>query len=237
MFGKKQPVFTGAVQIPTGGVFNDKTNFVDLHQDFPVQFDKYVMGHTPFLVASSRIGIEAMQLHGSRLAQLDSQHDQHRDFHNLLRLYAKQRLTPFKLNITRVFGIGVKSDLPQDINASLYRLIAKVMLPFAFPGQNEQVVDSYNHIILELSKDKDSKDKLCAFVKAMTDSGFLKKLQLDCLEIYPKILSAEKPLRPAFFLDLTKITRNHPLRCECPSTSSRSTKIYTKTLRKSLPDK
>ena len=35
----------------------------------------------------------------------------------------------------------------------------------------------------------------------MIDSDFLKNIQHDCLEIYPKILQAELALRPALFLD------------------------------------
>ncbi|MDO8378575.1 hypothetical protein [Phenylobacterium sp.] len=202
MLGHKLPKVDGAVQVPTAAApFDAETNFVDLHQDFPVHFGKYVMGMTPFLMASQRIGFEAMQLHGSRLAQLDRDHDRVRDFNNLLKLYAKERFTPFKSNIGRVFKVPVKSDLPQDVNAALYLLIAKVMRPFAFPGQNEDVVEAYNQVLLRLTKDKDSKEELYAFVRNISSSGFLKKTQLDCLEIYPKIIAAEMPLRPAFFLD------------------------------------
>jgi len=47
--------FTGAREIRAHGPFDDKTNFVDLHLDFPVKFGKYVMGHTPFMMAVKQV--------------------------------------------------------------------------------------------------------------------------------------------------------------------------------------
>jgi len=191
MLGKSRPKIEGAVQVPSSTPFDSDTNFVDLHQDFPVSFGKYVMGMTPFMMASRRIEFEALQLHGSRLAQLDEQHGQVRDFTNLLKLYAKDRIAPFKLNVERVFKIHVKSDLPQDINAALYRLIADVMAPFAFPGQNEDVVEHYNQMLFNLTSEEPLRQALFDFVNDVVSSGFLKKTQLDCLEIYPKIIDDE----------------------------------------------
>ncbi len=199
MIGKKRPFIAGGQQIPGKIPFDHETNFVDLHQDFPVSFEKYVMGHTPFLRASQRIGFEEMQLHGARLSMLDHQYTLGRDFKNLLKLYARDRARPFRLNVERVFEIGVRSERLQDINAALYTLIAKMMWPFAYPGDNEDASALSAETVIELGETK--RQALDAFVNELRDNGFLKKLQLDCLEIYPRILDAEIALRPALFLD------------------------------------
>jgi hypothetical protein len=88
------------------------------------------MGMTPFMRASRRIGFQEMQLHGSRLAHLNGEMAKARYFHTVLKLYAKQKLVPFKLNIERTFGIKAVSDQPQDINAALYGLIANMMAAY-----------------------------------------------------------------------------------------------------------
>ena len=199
MFGRQPPEYRGAHQIPTQTPFDSETNFVDLHQDFPVSFEKYVMGLTPFMRASRRIGGEALQFHGQRLATLDHQHGLVRDFKNILKIYARGNPTPFKMNCKRIFDLDTKSSRPEDINASLYILIAKMMRPFAYPGQNEDATHLFTHTIIGLSKSY--RAALDAFMAEVVDIGFLKKLQLDCLEIYPRILAAEIPLRPALFLD------------------------------------
>ena len=91
---------------------------------------------TPFMRAVDRIGQREMGLHNFRLDYLNQEMKNARDFQNILKLYANQKYKPFKLNIDRIFGISVDSDQPQDINAALYTLIAKMMFPYEYPGQS-----------------------------------------------------------------------------------------------------
>lgn len=209
IIGRRKSDLVGAHEVEAKVPFDAETNFVDLHLDFPVSFEPYVMGQTPFLRASARIGFEEMQLHGSRLNELNRQHEKFPQFKTLLKLYARQKVLPFKLNAAKTFGVETRSDKPEDINATLYVLIAKVMLPFAMPGANEQAVELYMDVVTKVAKN----DRLAfeRFLRDVIDRGFLKKLQLDCIEIYPRILAAELPLRPALFLDFDKAYQKAPI--------------------------
>lgn len=125
--GKKQDSIEGANKVDGPQPFDAETDFVDLHIDFPVSFEPYEMGMTPFLRASHRAGLEKMQLHGARLRHLNEEMSKARFFATILKLYAKEKWLPFKLNIERTFDIAVETDKPEDINAALYRLIAHMM--------------------------------------------------------------------------------------------------------------
>jgi hypothetical protein len=46
-----------------------------------------------------------------------------------------------------------------------------------------------------------------SFVIEITDNNFLKNLQMDVLEIYPRMLAAELVIRPALFLGSGLIDR------------------------------
>jgi hypothetical protein len=199
----------GAVQLPEILPFDDKTNFVDLHLDFPVSFDKYVMGNTPFMMALARVDHEAMALHNARLNQLNAEESKFRTFGLLLKLYAKERLTPFKLSVQRNFNMNVRTDKPEDINAALYAVISNMMVPFAYPGQNIAAVDLFSDVTQSLGTKNRAAMK--TFIDKLVDTNFLKNLQLDCLEIYPKILAAELPLRPALFLDFDIEFKDKPI--------------------------
>ena len=52
---------------------------------------------------------------------------------------------------------------------------------------------------------------LRVFMAEIMGNGFLKNLQNACLEIYPKILEAELPLRPVLFLDFDQEFANNPI--------------------------
>jgi hypothetical protein len=190
---------TGATKINDAMPFDSETNFVDLHLDFPVSFEPYEMGMTPFMRAAQRIEHEKMMLHGSRLRHLNDEMAKARFFQTILKLYARQKLMPFKLNIDRTFGIKVVSDKPQDINAALYKLIARMMAAYEFPGQSSDAVDEFTSIIFGLADSH--RVQLHSFVERVVENDFLKNLQLDVLEIYPKMLEAELVMRPALFLD------------------------------------
>lgn len=58
---------------------------------------------------------------------------------------------------------------------------------------------------------KDHKADLDSFVLRIIGNGFLKNLQLDVLEIYPKMLAAELVIRPALFLDINDEWAGNPI--------------------------
>lgn len=200
---------TGAKIVEGTEPFDSETNFVDLHLDFPVSFEPYEMGMTPFIRASSRIGFDEMQLHGQRLRQLNEQNSKVRSFKNVLKLYSTDKVATFKSNIENEFGIEVKSDLPEDINASLYLLIAMMMRPFDYPEQNASAVEEYLSVILGIGNG--NKPALASFVESLIKNKFLKNLQHDILEIYPRILSSELAFRPALFLDFDEEYARNPI--------------------------
>jgi hypothetical protein len=195
--------------IPDLYPFDDKTNFVDLHLDFPVSFEKYVIGLTPFMRAAQRTHDDGMMIHRGRLNFLNEELPQFRFFALILKLYIAGKLTPFKMSLKRNFNIVVKSDKPEDINAALYKLITDVMMPFAYPWQDRETVDLFKEVIDELGHDHKAATE--SFMKEMIDTAFLKNLQFACMGIYPKILDAELPLRPVLFLDFDEEFRNNPI--------------------------
>jgi hypothetical protein len=207
-FGAESTDIVGAKRIKRFEPFDAETNFVDLHLDFPVSFEPYVMGETPFMRAFDRIGRVEMDLHCARLNALNDEVDKFRHFGVLLKLYTKNKIMPFKNNCAKFFDIPTLSDKPEDINAALYLLIAKAMMPFAYPGQNENSVQLFQNALFATGIKRQVID---AFVEEVIATGFLKNLQLDCLEIYPRILAAELPMRPALFLDFDKKYERTPI--------------------------
>ena len=205
----KSADIVGADQIKTMQPFDEETNFVDLHLDFPVTFEKYVMGETPFMRAVECIGLEEMQLHAQRLRYLDEHHDDQRVFATILKHYARDKKTPFKLVAKKRFDIDVASEKPEDFNAALYNLLAVMMWPFALPGENRDSVDLFLTTLGPIHKD--SRPALRSFVETILATRFLTTLQHDCLSIYPRVLNAELALRPALFLDFDEEYKSAPL--------------------------
>lgn len=197
-FGKGIHV-TGAETVATKCPFDNTRPFIDLHLDFPVYMGKYVMGMTPFMRAATQISMNEYTLHNGRLNALNAGTDNVPFFKNCLKFYRKNKIKPFVNCAEKRFGVQTKSELPQDLNATLYLVIARGMSPFALPGQNEETADQLNSIIFDIGKA--SKEALDSFSDELEDTGFLKAMQHDCLEIYPRILDAEMPLRPVLFLD------------------------------------
>lgn len=202
--------FIGAKQLqPDLWPFDEKTNFVDLHLDFPVAFGKYVPGNTPFMMAIRRIGYEAMKLHGARLSRLEEQVPKVRVFGLLLKLFRTEKWTPFRTSCLRNFDTELRSGRPEDRAAAIYLIIANMMSPFAFPGQDEETSD-HNGLIMRKLAEKHP-EALRVFMSDIIGSGFLKNLQDACFEIYPRILAAELPLRPVLFLDFDEEFANNPI--------------------------
>lgn len=209
VMGGAIPGITGATRVKGTEPFDAETNFVDLHLDFPVSFEAYKMGMTPFMRASMRIGFPEMQLHSARLNHLNAEVGKARFFETILKLYAREKYLPFKLNIERTFGIQVKSDRPEDRNAALYLLISHMMMAYEYPNQSRAASDNSFEILMGAAKHHEA--AVDAFVKEITDNNFLKNLQLDVLEIYPKMLAAELVMRPALFLDFDEGYANNPI--------------------------
>jgi hypothetical protein len=199
VMGGPQHGITGATKVQGVEPFDAATNFVDIHLDFPVSFEPYEMGMTPFMRASARAGAAKMGLHAARLEHLNTNIPKSRFFRTILKLYAKEKFTPFKLNIERNFGIKVVSDKPQDTNSALYSLIAQMMMAYEYPNQSRDAVDEFQVTLLEITRA--NKAALDTFVEELVSGGFLKNIQLDVLEIYPRMLDAELVMRPALFLD------------------------------------
>jgi hypothetical protein len=205
VMGGAVPGITGATRVQGIEPFDAETNFVDLHLDFPVSFEPYEMGMTPFMRASMRIGHPEMQLHSARLNHLNAEIGKARFFETILKLYAREKFVPFKLNIERTFGIKVKSDRPEDRNAALYLLIAHMMMAYEYPNQSRAASNSSFDVLMKAAKHHMAAVE--SFVIEITDNNFLKNLQMDVLEIYPRMLAAELVIRPALFLGSGLIDR------------------------------
>jgi hypothetical protein len=206
--GMQPAEFKGAKPIEDRTPF-DQMPFVDLHLDFPVTFEPYVMGMTPFMKAAQRIGFQNIQVHQTRLNQLNSSEEQFRLFKLLLKLYKNGKLTPYKLSAQRNFGVTVESDNPEDIDVTLYIIIAQMMWPFVMPGDNERSVELIVATLIEQGKKRP--DAMKAFMDELVETKFLKNLQIDCLDVYPRIVDSEIALRPALFLDFDTTHHNNPV--------------------------
>lgn len=188
----------GAEAIPFDGPFDGTYPFVDLHIDFPVSFDKYEMGKTPFMKAAQRIGYKNYLVHNFRLNALNDLYKKVDIIKRIIRLYP---INPdlFGRLCKREFDEEIRSTDQKDVNLTLYCVIAKVFFPFSMPSDNADSVDLYMKVIGKLHQDK--KGEFEAFIKEIAETEFLKNLQYDCLEIYPEILASELAFRPALFLD------------------------------------
>lgn len=190
---------TGAREIPATGPFDDETNFVDLHLDFPVKFGKYVMGHTPFMMAINQIGSDRFAVHNERLNELNFVYKMQAEIRNLIRLYSGKDKQLFRIKVQKFLKTELKSSRPEDINAGLYLLVSFAFKPFVNIHGVKEVTEGYPKFLFYLAE-KD-KAKLDDFIDHLADTRFLRNVQLDGLELYPAILDAELALRPALMLD------------------------------------
>src|ERR1017187_9402932 len=195
---------TGAKQIPAEK-FEADDNFVDLHLDFPVTFGPYRMGQTPYMKAKDRIGHRSMHLHTGRLNYLNEVYEASPEIKALFVLYAKDKFDLFREKVWAFLGKKMPCDTQLDVNRALYYAIEKAFFPFAEPEKNVDSVEAITRLQLRL--EKKNKVALHAFMTEIVDSGFLRNAQLDCLEIYPRIIDIELMLRPALFLDFDRTYR------------------------------
>lgn len=189
---------SGATRIDTEG-FEQGVNFVDLHLDFPVSFDEYVMGATPFMRASMRIGHEAMQIHAMRVNYLNDVYNHEKEIRDIFTLYSNNKKDIFKEKVLAFLGSNMACDTQLDQNRALYHAIERAFLPFSEPERNMDAVNLFTGELIEI--EKSNKDSLNDFFNEIISNRFLKNIQTDCLEIYPRIIDIELMLRPALFLD------------------------------------
>lgn len=192
---------SGAEQVKTDR-FEEGVNFVDLHLDFPVRFGEYVMGMTPYMAATMRIGHQEMQMHSVRVNYLNEVYEREKEIKSIFTLYKKGKANLFRKGALSFLGSSMACKSQLDQNRALYYVIEKSFFPFSEPKKNLDATSLYTEKLIELEKAK--KDKLDRFIKEIVNTGFLKNVQEDCLEIYPRIIDIELMLRPALFLDFDK---------------------------------
>ena len=191
----------GAKQI-ADGEFKPDVNFVDLHLDFPVSFEPYKMGQTPYMRALSRIGHESMHWQALRVNYLNEVYEASAAIKALFVLYKNDKRELFQEKVWAFLDKKMPCESQLDVNRALYFAIEKAFFPFAEPKKNVDAVETITRLQMRLEK-KD-KPALDAFMTEVVDSGFLRNVQIDCLEIYPRIIDIELMLRPALFLDFDK---------------------------------
>ena len=179
--------------------FEAEVNFVDLHLDFPVSFGEYVMGLTPFMQASMRIGHEAMQSHAFRVNYLNDVYSHGKEIKTIFTLYSNNKTDLFKEKVLAFLGSNMECETQLDQNRALYHAIERSFLPFAEPERNMDAVNLFTAELIEM--EKNHKGALDDFFEEIISNGFLKNVQTDCLEIYPRIIDIELMLRLALFLD------------------------------------
>ena len=181
------------------GVFESGVNFVDLHLDFPVSFNEYVMGLTPFMQASMRIGHEAMQIHAMRVNYLNDVYIHEKEIRDIFTLYSNNKNDLFRKKVLKFLCSNMECETQLDQNRALYHAIERSFFPFSEPERNADTVHLFTTKLVEM--ESMNKEVVHNFINEIVSNGFLKNLQMDCLEIYPRIIDIELMLRPALFLD------------------------------------
>lgn len=203
----------GAKQLPDRqyGIFDGRNPFVDMHLDFPVYFGPYVMGATPFFMAIQMLQksakemklenpMELYQFHNDRLNQLNYFREKSEKIRTIIRLYHGADKKLFKDQVGEFLNTKENNSLlPQDVNATLYKFISFVFLPFLNHHSITEFIDGLVPFVMSLAQGTDGNfDK---FIDRLSETKFLYNIQRDTLKLYPEIYDAELPLRPALLLD------------------------------------
>jgi len=203
--------FSGAQKLKERqyGLFDGRNSFIDLHLDFPVWFNDYVPGMTPYMVAMEKIkgeykdterSMAFMQFHTQRLNQLNLLHQKSQQIRTILKLYSGRNKQLFKTRVEQFLNVSLGPSLePQDINAALYQFVSNVFLPFVHLDGVIDLIENFSELMLTLAECRGP--AFNAFVDHMKETNFLHEIQKDCLDLYPEFYDAELPLRPALFLD------------------------------------
>jgi hypothetical protein len=193
------------------GLFDGRNPFIDLHLDFPVWFNPYVPGMTPFMVAMNKIlsdnkgenGRLLMQFHNQRINQLNNFHEKSEQIRTIVNLYSGRNKQLFKKRVEQFLNTELGESIkPEDVNAALYKFISTVFLPFINIDEVRDLVNGLNVVLNDLATKKGF--AFNSFMDNIIQTNFLNTIQKDCLDLYPEIYSAELPLRPALFLDLVE---------------------------------
>lgn len=206
----------GAKQLPDRqyGMFDGRNPFVDMHLDFPVYFGPYVMGATPFMRAIQMLQesaeelnlgtpMELYQFHNNRLNQLNFFREKSEKIRTIIRLYNGQDKKLFKKQVGEFLTTKENDSLlPQDVNATLYKFISFVFLPFLDHHTITKFVEDLGPFVMNLAQATDG--AFDSFVDMLHETKFLHNIQRDTLKIYPEIYDAELPLRPTLLLDFIK---------------------------------
>ena len=193
--------------------FDGQNPFLDLHLDFPVRTGQYKPGRTPYLMAMEDLRNAAdgdvekahamSQFHRFHLDAINGMADKVGDITRLINLYHGANKQLFQRRASAFLGRPEEKSLqPQDLNASLYSVIAVAFYPFTVFAHSKEISEEMPSLIGSINP-----EKLGEFIQILDASNFLADLQRDCLKIYPRVLDAELSLRPALFLDLTGNTK------------------------------
>lgn len=205
--------YTGCApsQQQANGPFSGVNPFVDLHLDFPVKYGDYALGITPWFASITQVeeatggdrkkAFEMSQLHAARLHALNQLYPRAEELKRIINLYHGKNKQLFQRRAAEYLEEDQEQSLlPQDLNATLYRVIAKAFFPFVVHEHGKEISEKLPKMFFAFDK-----AALDSFIKELFSTGFLDALQRDCLRVYPRIFDAELPLRPALFLDLIKV--------------------------------
>lgn len=178
----------------------DAEHFVDLHLDFPIFYGDYVMGMTPFIRATEMIGFDNVRHFANRIGIIDQRTKETEEIKNIIRLYITENWDLYQKKMHEYFSKDqFPCELPIDRNQCLYQFLELAFMAHNDPEENVEFVTTFSKDIYDLSKR--SPEVLNNFLDEVISTGFLKELQKECLEIYPRILDAHLILRQAIFLD------------------------------------
>lgn len=189
------------------GPFDGTNPFVDLHLDFPVKFGAYVLGLTPWFASLNQLeeaaggdrekALQISMFHSSRLNILNELYPRADELRRVINLYHGANKQLFQKRASEFLQEPEeRSLLQQDLNAILYRVIARAFFPFIVHEHAREISEELPKLLYRLER-----AQLEAFIDNISSSGFLTTLQRDCLRIYPRVFDAEIPFRPALFLD------------------------------------
>jgi len=192
------------------GPFSGINPLVDLHLDFPVKFGEYVMGMTPWFSSLAQVAeatggdrmaaFEISQFHAAKLHALNLLYPRANELKQLINLYLGKNKQLFQRRAAEFLEENLEESLlPQDLNATLYRVVAKAYFPFVVHEHGREISEEFPRMLSTFDR-----AALNSFIDEIFSAGFMDALQRDCLRIYPRIFDAELPLRPALFLDLIK---------------------------------
>lgn len=164
------------------------------------------MGLTPWFASLNHLDdvtgdrAKSLQLsifHSQRLGILNELYLKSDELKRVINLYHGANKQLFQKRAADFLGEKQEqSILQQDLNATLYRVIAKAFLPFVVFEQGREISEELPKLLFKLDR-----EQLDLFIEDIFCSGFLTSLQRDCLRIYPRVFEVEIPFRPALFLD------------------------------------